>query len=170
MTRSAIFLVDSLDPPSRKWVQDVLCRLGSAVALLPAASDHEPIRLGLYQICRPTGSKEVSLVRVCRPCLFALRDWHQAVLSKAVGLGQDNVASLPPDGLPPSHHQQDMRKVALCLKSLLNLLGSDDARSEDRGGHKPEHHFREIIVLARSYSPSTLLDKILDVRYRPRAT
>ncbi len=59
-----------------------MTRLGGAAALLDpsgqSAAGHQ-IHLGLYQIQRGLLTKEVGLVRLCRPCQFGLREWIQTV-------------------------------------------------------------------------------------------
>jgi hypothetical protein len=69
--------------------------------------------------------------------------------------------------------QQDTRKVALCLKSLIALLPTDDSAEGHTSpcpissmmvqGDTMQEHFREILVLARSFSPTPSMKEALDV-------
>ena len=141
MTRTATFLLDVLDQSCVDWLQSTLNHLGRASVL--AESDVECIQLGIYQIQRSSG--EVSLARLCRPRLFNLRDWRLAVTSKTIMQQANQAKDLV----------QDTFKVAICLKSLISLMGSDASPSS--------HH--EIHVLALGFNPTPQLHKILEVEY-----
>jgi len=139
-----VFLLDVLEKSCVEWVQSALTRLGNAAVL--AENEGESIQLGVYQIQRPSG-EEVSLARLCRPRLFNLRDWRLAVTSKVVMQQAQQAKELG----------QDTRKIAICLKSLVSLMGSDASPSSHRVIH----------VLALGFTPTPQIHKILEVRIKP---
>ncbi len=76
-----MFLLDSMDAGRVHWVKDALSRLGTAATLF---EENEATQLGMYQIQRPPGGKEVTLTRLCRSGQFGIREWQQLIASGVI--------------------------------------------------------------------------------------